>query len=230
LRRVWITRASPGAEATAGRLRALGWDPVVAPILATRILTVSVDLAGVGALAFTSGAGVRAFAHLTDRRDLPVFTVGAATAAATREAGFAKVQSADGDVGALGRLISESRRTFSGVLLHAGALEPAGDLAGELQRSGVPARALPVYETMPAQLSAGFLAGLVSIDAVLVHSPRAGRRLAEILDGVAAPHLSAYGISAEALAALEGIDIGPTIAATLPNEDALLSLLADPPT
>jgi len=160
LRRVWITRAAPGAEATAVRVRALGWEPVVAPVLQVRFLSPFVDLTGVGALAFTSANGVRAFARQTDRRDPPVFAVGQATAAAAREAGFADVRSAEGDVAALGRAIVAHRSTFSGVILHPGAAEPAGDLRGDLERAGLRARAQALYETAPLVVPEDFLAGL----------------------------------------------------------------------
>ena len=61
--RIWITRAQPGAEVTAERVRALGHEAIVAPLLAVRVLPdVTVDLAGVSALAFTSANGVRAVA------------------------------------------------------------------------------------------------------------------------------------------------------------------------
>ena len=227
MRRGWITRAAPGADATASRVRALGWEPVVAPVLQVRFLAATVDLTGVGALAFTSANAVRAFARLAERRDLPVFAVGAATAAAAGEASFADVRSADGDVGALGRLIAGNRSAFDGVVLHPGAAELAGDLCGDLERSGVRARAQAIYETASMAVPEDFLAGLETLDAALIHSPRAAARVAEILHGVPARHLAAYGVSADALAPLKTLALGPRIAATLPNEDALLSLLAD---
>ena len=53
IRRVWITRAQPGADSTAARVRALGHEPLVAPLLAVRPLEAeSLDLRGVAALAF----------------------------------------------------------------------------------------------------------------------------------------------------------------------------------
>jgi uroporphyrinogen-III synthase len=84
---VWITRAQPGAEATARRVQALGFTALVDPLLAIRDLTPTVDLTGVAALAFTSANGVEAFAKLTSVRDLPVFAVGEATAKAAARRG-----------------------------------------------------------------------------------------------------------------------------------------------
>ena len=73
-RTIWITRAEPGAAATAERVRQLGHRPLVAPLLEVRpTAQAAPDLADVGALAFTSANAARIFASLTERRDLPVF-------------------------------------------------------------------------------------------------------------------------------------------------------------
>src|SRR4051812_26476328 len=126
--RIWITRAQPGADVTAERVRALGHDAVVAPLLAVKPLAdVHIDLSGVAALAFTSANGVRAFADVSGDRSLKVFAVGAATAAAARAAGFRSVLSADGDVDALAEGIAMRRTELRGAVLHPGAAEPAGD-------------------------------------------------------------------------------------------------------
>jgi len=94
IRRVWVTRAEPGAARTAVRLTALGFEPLVAPVLAIRPLSPAIDLTDIAALAFTSVNGVAAFAARTPERDRPVFTVGDATAQAARDAGFTDVRSA----------------------------------------------------------------------------------------------------------------------------------------
>ena len=61
--KIWITRAEPGAEATAARVRERGHTPLVAPLLAVRMVEdPQIDLSGVRALAFTSANGLRAFA------------------------------------------------------------------------------------------------------------------------------------------------------------------------
>ena len=227
MKRIWITRSEPGAAATAERVEALGFEPVIAPLIETRTLPAQVDLKDVEALAFTSAAGVRAFAELSPERRRLVFTVGEATAATARQADFTTVISADGDVDDLAWLIADAE--IDGVVLHPAAAKPAGDLAADLADSGVTVRTLAVYETVPAELPAGFLDGLDEIDAVLIHSPSAATRLAEILADRRAPDLAVYGISPAALAPLAGAAIGRRIAAALPNEDALISLLAETP-
>jgi len=225
-RHVWITRAQPGADATAARVRALGHIPIVGPLLAVRpVQPPRFSLAGVGALAFTSGNAVRAFAELSPVRDLKVFAVGQATAAAARQAGFETVLSADGDVAALAAAISARRHLLAGEVLHAAPTEPAGDLAGDLAARGVPARAVAVYETVPAMDARDVAGRIVEADDVLLHSAKAARLLAELLKSNPAPRLRALAISPAALEPLRDTPLAGRAAAPLPLEAALLNLI-----
>lgn len=228
--RVWITRARPGAEATAARLSALGFSPLIDPLLEVRDLPWTADLAGVGALAFTSRNGVTAFAQASEERGLPVFAVGAATADLAAEAGFSRIESADGDVAALAALIAARRETFSGALLHPAAAEPAGDLVSPLVRAGIEARTIPAYESVVRAPSAETLAVLNDLHAVLLHSPKAARALAAVLIERPAPALRAFCLSPAAAAPLVALSadgrLGPVAAAPRPRETALFELIS----
>ena len=217
--RIWITRAEPGASRTAEKLRALGHEPVVAPLLEVHALPGPVDLDGVGALAFTSANGVRAFAERSAERALPVFTVGDATAAAAQKAGFTDVASASGDLDALADLIAAHAGRLLGTVLAPGPREPAGDLPRALAAQGVTARALALYETLPLFPPKGVAAA----DAVLIHSPKAAERLAVVMGGRPGP--AAYCISAAAAAPLAGSPFARIAWAERPDEDSLLALL-----
>ncbi|HQR89114.1 MAG: uroporphyrinogen III synthase [Caulobacter sp. 12-67-6] len=223
---IWITRARPGAESTARRVEALGFQARVDPLLEIVFLDPVVDLSGIAALAFTSANGVEAFARLTAGRDLPVFAVGETTTRAARAAGFAKPASADGDVEALAALIARAR---PGPLLCAGASEPAVDLPARLQAEGLTARALPVYAALDRSPTSETLAALAGFDAALLHSPRAARGLAAVLESAPAPALRVLCLSqavAEPLAAALGKGrVGSVAFASRPRESALLDLL-----
>ena len=221
IRRVWITRAQPGAARTAARLTALGYDPVVAPLLAIRplpdALKTAPNFATVAALAFTSPNGVAAFAALTlDLRDLPVFAVGDATAEAARDAGFTDARSAAGDIHALAALIKAS--PIQGLILAPGAREPAGDLPALLPEHAV--RRLPVYaaEETDADTPADF-------DAVLLHSPRAARAFARIATPETAANRLAVCISAAAAAPLTAFSFTEIRTADAPDENSVLTAL-----
>jgi uroporphyrinogen-III synthase len=229
-RRIWVTRASPGAEATAGRVAALGWTPLVDPLLAVRALSPAVDLTGVAALAFTSVNGATAFARLASDRTRRVFAVGERTAAAARAAGFAQVVSADGDVEALARLIAGEAAGLDGAILHPSALEPAGDLLSPLKAAGLSAQRVAVYEAVARRPAEETLAALDTFDAVLLHSPRAARILADLLADRPAPRLRALCLSPAVAAPLEASrQAGALMSvafAPRPDETALLGLLA----
>lgn len=213
--KVWITRARPGAEATAERLTALGFKPLIAPLLEVRPLPAEIDLTGIDALVFTSINAVAAFTALSPARDRPVFTVGDATARAASEAGFASVRSADGDLTALAALIRDEARGLT--LLHPAAAQPAGDLAalvGDVAR----VRTAAVYETVETDARPS-----EAWDAVLIHSPRAARALAGAAPDVAGR--LAFAISEAAAAPLSPLGFAEVRIATAPTEDALLAAL-----
>jgi uroporphyrinogen-III synthase len=217
-RKVWITRALPGADDTAARLAALGHTPLIVPLLAVRRIAAHIDLAGVGALAFTSRNGVAAFAALTAARTLPVFTVGDATARAARDAGFASVRSADGDLPALAALIRAEGAGLS--ILNPTAAEPAGDLAALV---GEPARVRPVTVYQTVATGAAPPPGWRT---VLIHSSRAARILAA--DPPETRGRCAVTLSPAAAAPLSTLDFAEVRIAATPTEDALLDALAGP--
>ncbi len=221
---VWITRAEPGAEATARRVAALGYEPVVSPLLTMESLADPVGVAGVGALAFTSANGVRAFAAASDVRELQVYAVGDHTADEARELGFRRVESASGDIEALVDLITLRRP--KGLVLNPGTAEPAGDLVGDLAKVGITAKRLVLYRAVDSEPLAA-LAVWERLLAVLVHSPRAGRSLARLMAARAAPRMYAVAISESAAAPLKHLDLAGVAVAPLPNELSLLTLLAE---
>lgn len=173
------------------------------------------------ALTFTSINGVEAFAVLSRQRDLPVFTVGDATAEAARAAGFDDVQSADGALGDLAELIARAGLT-GGRVLAPGALQPSGDLPA-LLAGRVEVEALPVYEAVETGAA---IPG--DWDAVLIHSRRAAAALARRGSGAVAGRLAA-AISAAAAEPLEGASFAGIRIAGAPTEAALLEALGNPP-
>lgn len=220
---VWITRARPGALATAERVAARGFEPVIDPLLVVETLDADIDLSHITALAFTSANGIEAFARLSDERGLPVFAVGRATARAAQGEGFASVASADGDVEDLCELIAAGA---SGPVLWAGAKEPAGDLVGMLRGCGVMAKGVAVYETLERAPSEETLARLDAPLTTLVHSPRGARALAATLREKPAPNLRVLCLSeAVAQPLLNLVELRSVTFAPRPDESALLDLL-----
>ena len=224
--KIWITRAQPGADATAARVHALGHTTLVAPLLAVEMLdNAEVDLRDVGALAFTSANGLRAFTRLSANRSLRVFAVGAATALAARQAGFKHVLSADGDVAALAKGIASRRAEIGGAVLHPGAAELAGDLAGALERAKIEVRQLTLYDTAPTRLEPHLVEQLAQVDVVLVHSAKGAQALAAVLARHPQPHLRVLGLSRAAMEPLAQVQVAEQTFAPFPLEAALLNLI-----
>jgi uroporphyrinogen-III synthase len=229
-RTVWITRAEPGASATAARVRALGFDPLVAPLLAIRSKAASLNLEPFEALAFTSS---QALLHLPPDlpRDRRVFAVGDATAEAARRAGFTDVLSAAGDVDALAALIlNESPLAVA----HPSADRTAGDLVRQLTDAGLPARRVTVYRAEPCKTLPPMVAQAVysrALAAVLIHSPRGGQIAAALIarEKLAMEDVEVLGLSPACLKPLARTGFRRIRPAAAPREADLLTLLADLP-
>lgn len=176
---VLITRPEPEAAAFAEICMARGYETIVSPLMEIHIMEAKVDLSGVGALAFTSVNGVRAFAQNSAERQLPVFAVGETSADAARAAGFENVHAANGDVDALAALIAAQHKSAKGAALHCAGATRAGDLVKALEAENLPARRAVLYEAQPiAALSDAAIAALrmeKAIDWVALFSPRSAR-------------------------------------------------------
>ena len=217
---IWVTRTQPGADETARRLADLGLEALVDPVLEVRALDAEIDLESADALVFTSPNGVRVFAEASGRRDLPVFAVGEATAAALAQAGFRDVRSADVDVNALARLLIEAR---PGRALHLGPRRPAGELVGLAAAGGVPVVSLPIYETVEMEPARALAAG--DLTHVLIHSGRAAEAVARFIPPERLAGLFVLAISEAAAAPLEG-RVAAIACAPFPDEPSLLKLCA----
>ena len=231
--RVLVTRPSDDAAEIAAALQARGHQAVVAPLLALRFHDgAELDLAGVQAILATSANGVRALARRTARRDIPVFCVGPQTADATRRAGFAAVQSADGDAAALAAAIPAWARPDRGALLHASGADGEGRLARALTGAGYAVRTEVLYAVeavgeLPQVAREALKAG--ALDAVLLFSPRSAQIFAGCVAQAglagACARLSAMCISEAAAKGLAPLAFAQIRVAARPNQASLLDCL-----
>jgi len=211
-RPVVVLRPEAGASATAERARALGLEPILIPLFEVEpVAWEAPDPARFDALLLTSANAVRAGGdQLEQLRGLPVHAVGEASADAARNAGFDIASTGAAGVDRLLESIEPGLR-----LLH---------LCGEDRREPTEARQritpISVYRAAPnpapnlSRLDGGI---------ALVHSPRAGRRLAELLS--ARGRIAVAAIS-EAAAAAVGTGWQQVEVAEAPNDEALLALAA----
>ena len=206
-----MLRPEPGASATIGRARALGLEAIGIPLFAITPLDWSVPEAShFDALLLTSANAVRcAGSGLDSLHSLPVHAVGSATGEAARQAGLEVASIGSGGIDQLLRDLPSGLR-----LLH---------LCGQHRVRPTEASdriiAIPVYDSSAIASPEGLerLADAV----VLVHSPRAGQRLAEVAPSRSTTIIAAISPAAAA-ACGEGWERVET--AARPRDDALLSL------
>jgi uroporphyrinogen-III synthase len=151
--RILVTRPQPEGERTAAALRERGHVPLLAPLLT--IDAIADARFGEGpwsALLLTSGNAARALsAHPQMHRilPLPVLAVGRQTAAAAWNAGFASVQSADGDASDLAKLVA-ARFGGAGRLLYLAGNDRARDLGADLAAHGTAVETVVNYRAVAA--------------------------------------------------------------------------------
>jgi len=211
MRPLLVLRPEPGATATVQRARERGLEAVAVPLFEIEPLDWKApDSTGFDGLLLTSANVVRSAGdQLKALRGLPVYAVGQATADAARDAGFSIASVGDADVERLLRSIDPRLK-----LLHA---------CGEDRRAPAADQqitAVPVYRAKPIGApDLGRLTGAVA----LIHSPRAGRRFAELVGD-----RGSISIAAISRAAADSAGGGwETVeSAEAPNDDALLALAA----
>lgn len=233
--RLIITRPKEDAEPLARALAALGVETLIEPLLSIELDDKATpDLAGVQALLVTSANGVRAFAAISAKRDIPVFAVGDASARTAREAGFERVESASGDVEALAGLVAEKLGPDNGVLLHIAGSKVAGDLAGALGKAGYDYRRIQLYHAARAKsLSAEGLTAIKdgNVQGVVVYSPRTAESFVDLIEkadaGPSLRSMSVICLSAAVAARLDGLEWGRIIVARTPDQAALIRCIQE---
>jgi uroporphyrinogen-III synthase len=227
--RVLVTRPEPGASETAARLTALGFIPVLAPVMtiAPRLLE-GASLAQ--AVLVTSGNAIAALPDSLHAR--PLLAVGDATAARARDAGFSVVHSAGRDAAALAELAASLLAPAAGPLLLASGEGQGMALATGLRARGFTVRRRVAYAARPAtslpdEARAALAGG--AIRAALFFSPLSARAFVTMLQrdmpaGVVRC-IEALAISRATEVALMGLPWRRVRVASRPNQDELLTLL-----
>lgn len=210
MRKLLLLRPEPGLSASAERARALGLQVIACPLFRVEPVPWRAPNAeDYDALLLTSANAVRHGGPELERlRAISAHAVGAATAAAAREAGFRVGTVGDGDVlGLLDRLAPDLR------LLH---------LAGEDHRAPDDPRIDRRIVYRSAAIAEPLLPPLEGLVAA-VHSPRAGQRLGEL-----AANRGSTAIAAISAAAAEACGSGweRVETAAEPNDNSLLALAA----
>lgn len=233
--RLLVTRPEPDGERTAAALRARGHEVVLAPMTEVTAIPAELGPGPWAAVIITSANAAQAVENHPRKHELiglPVFAVGARSAAAARAAGFAQVVSANGAVEDLVRLVAREIGEARQPLLYLAGADRAGDLAGELAKSGLAVVTCVIYcATVMQNLRIAVKQALASgeIGGILHFS----RRSAEAyLQSAAASNLGAaalapthYCLSARVAAPLRAAGAANIRVAAHPDEASLLDLV-----
>jgi uroporphyrinogen-III synthase len=233
-----VTRPEPDNARTAAALRARGHAVTLAPVLRVEV-DAAAELGGGrwDAVVITSASAARAVVAHPRKNELlamPVYTVGRRSAEAAREAGFATVLSADGDVDDLARMIvgrAPARQPNHSLLYLAGE-DRAGDLAGALAVHDILVHTVVIYRAvaetaLPAEVRDALAAG--TVDGVLHYSRRSADAFEAIaiaagidLKSLPTKH---FCLSAQVAAPLRQHGVAAVAVAERADEAALLALL-----
>jgi len=212
MRRVLVLRPEPGAAATVELARACGLEAIAVPLFKVEpVAWETPDAATFDALLLTSANALRCGGPgLKALRGLPVHAVGEASAGAARSAGFDIASAGEAGVERLLGSIDPDLK-----LLH---------LCGEDRRSaeGMRQAITPVTVYRSRAIDAPDLAGAPGTVA-LVHSSRAGARLAALIGERGSIMVAAISAAA---AAVVGGGWAAVETAERPSDDALLALAA----
>jgi uroporphyrinogen-III synthase len=232
--RLLVTRPEPEAMRTAERLRALGHEPVTAPLLEAIFLDPPQPAFQPRAILLTSGNGLRGLLRwpvAANWFDIPVFAVGDRTAEAARQAGFSKVLSANGDGNALATLaiaaLARGAALLAGTLLYPAAVDRAGDWPERLIAAGHTLSLVEVYRMDPAaSLPDSVVDDLHQrlIDGVLLYSPRTAKTFGQLVAGLdPQPPVDDLPIYALSKTVASMLTFGTVFIAAEPTDDALLA-------
>jgi uroporphyrinogen-III synthase len=210
---VLVLRPRPGADETAARARAIGLDPVVAPLFVVRPVAWTAPEGAVDAILLTSANAARCAGAVPEGR---CYAVGEATAAAARAAGFDLVGTGPSDGAAVAAaMAAEGVRR---------ALHLCGRDHRPVEHPGLTVERRIVYsadsaEALPAAAREALRRGALA----LLHSPRAAETFARLVEDPGSIRVAAISPAAAAAA---GDGWAARHVAAAPRDEALLELAA----
>jgi uroporphyrinogen-III synthase len=228
---VLVTRPEAEAADTARRLRAMGWAPLIAPMLRIEPVMLRIPAGRrPQAVLVTSGNALAALPE--GLRATRLLAVGDATAARARACGFTRAESAAGDADDLLRLVVARCDPAEGPLLLAAGAGHALPLLARLQAAGFRVAHRVAYRTtetarLDAAAAAAIRAGSAAAALFFSGATALAFRRAIARAGLER-HLAgvtAIAISPRAAQALAPLPWGSIRVASHPSQDELLACL-----
>lgn len=235
--KILVTRPKKQALSTAQKLKALGHQPIVEPLLEVRSIPAKLPIGEFDAVILTSANAIDRLDHnwpVQNREQVPVLVTGTTTQEAAANAGFTMAQSVNGSaldlVDAVPSWLNKHKKRNPVQILYPCAEAVAHDLCALLTTKDIICVSWPVYKTIAKQeLSAEVVDQLLSgqIDLVLLYSARTAAAFAGLIE-----ELKLDGTKIQSLALSE--EVKNSLPSTLrsncnfakePNEEALFALI-----
>ncbi|WP_336962196.1 uroporphyrinogen-III synthase [Sphingobium aquiterrae] len=214
-----VLRPAPGNEASAAAAHARGLDVACYPLFHIAALPwTGPEPHLVDAVMITSANALRHGGPQLGRyTHLPAFAVGAATARVAREAGFAVAHVGTAGVQAVVDALAQAG--------HRAVLHLSGHNIRPFDPGALRVTSIPLYAAVDSGDAQGLAQASPPGTILLVHSPRAGRRLAALIPPAARAGRHVVAISPAALAEA-GDGWASAHAAVSPDDNAMLALAA----
>ncbi|WP_353187127.1 uroporphyrinogen-III synthase [Bosea sp. (in: a-proteobacteria)] len=230
--RVFVFRPRPDAERTAQAIAAHGFEALIAPLFEVVRLPGEAPAGDFAAIVLSSGNAVPMLAEGPQGwHELPVFAVGARTAARAREAGFGDARSADGDRNDLIALIERTLPAPARLLMIA-ARDRNEDVPPRLREAGYEvvlweAYAAEAVSVLPEDAQAALRHG--EVGAALHYSPRGARTFLSLAQAAGveeqALELTHVALSANVASPLISAGASTVLVAEHPEEAGMLAAL-----
>ncbi|AIL65355.1 uroporphyrinogen-III synthase [Rickettsiales bacterium Ac37b] len=183
---------------------------------------------------FTSINAIKAFAELSNIRDILVLTVGSSTARQAKTIGFKQVITVNKDATELLHYIRRNFIPSKGMVLYPHGKIISLDIMAILKKDGFDVRDRVVYDTLPVKCLSNHLIDMINsryITSALFFSAETARifislvRQADI--GQMFNSITAFSLSANITKILESLPWKSIYTSSRPTENSLLQLLED---
>lgn len=235
--RILVTRPQPSAAATAARLKAMGHQTVVLPVMeATHQPHAALDALAHrhSAIAVTSAEVFRALApykaQLAPHLQTTVYCVGPATAQAARQMGFQSVVTGSGTGVSLARIAANASTGLTDGLVYLAGWPRSPSFEAGLQAAGIACHTAETYRMSAIAHAPEAVEQLLQPpipDLVLLYSHETARHFFALLSPQTAHRMSGMRLLCLSQHVANAIPhgFGPVSIAAEPSEEALLALL-----
>ncbi len=150
--KILITRPEDKGKLLARELGEAGYKTLSAPMLVIKNIEFTLpDLNNVQGIIFTSAAALPPFIEQTQRKDIPIFTVGRSTAQRARKGEFKIIHSAHGAAKDLTRLIKRRGKGAQKHFLHIRGENVSLNISQKMSQEGIQIDEIIAYKAEKAQ-------------------------------------------------------------------------------